>query len=78
MSMINSLGFENYKEYLKSSLWYERRDLMLSLYPFCYVCKGKAEQVHHKSYDNIGNEGKRDLISLCRKCHKKIHGVKNG
>jgi len=74
--MIRALGFKNYKEYLQSFLWFQRRDLMIELYPRCYSCKKPATEVHHLTYKNIGNEGKRDLITLCRNCHKKKHGVK--
>ena len=77
VAMIKSLGFKNYKEYLQSYLWYERRDLMLRLFPKCSKCNKKATEVHHLTYDNVGNEGKRDLLCLCRKCHKQIHGVKD-
>lgn len=29
--------------------------------------------VHHCNYNNLGNEKLSDLITLCSKCHKKIH-----
>ncbi len=76
--MIRALGFKNYKEYLQSSLWYQKREFFLKLNPKCKKCRKESTEVHHISYENIGNEGGRDLMALCRKCHKKIHGVKNG
>lgn len=29
--------------------------------------------VHHKTYENVGNEPKRDLLVVCHNCHNKIH-----
>lgn len=33
----------------------------------------KAQDVHHKTYDNVGREPLSDLVSLCRECHEKKH-----
>lgn len=30
--------------------------------------------VHHLSYENLGYEPPEDLMVLCEKCHKDIHG----
>lgn len=35
----------------------------------CVFCKAPAEQVHHVTYRNAGNESIDDLRSLCRLCH---------
>ena len=33
-------------------------------------------QVHHLTYENVGNEHGRDVQVLCLKCHKEIHNAK--
>lgn len=68
-----ALGFENYVDYLQSYLWKDKRDFFLKLKPICEKCGSKATQAHHKNYENVGNEGQRDLMALCSDCHKKIH-----
>jgi CRISPR system Cascade subunit CasD len=35
----------------------------------CVFCKAGAEEVHHVTYENAGNEQLEDLRSLCRICH---------
>lgn len=71
-----SLGFKSYKEYLLSYLWESKKELMLDLFEKCYSCNStKNLQVHHKNYERCGNEGIRDLVVLCKKCHGDEHGV---
>lgn len=70
-----SLGFKSYKEYLESYLWQEKRLFILKQFPICYKCKKKeATEVHHLNYKRVGNEGVRDIVTLCRNCHKTEHG----
>ena len=65
--------FRNYHEYLNHWLWFEKRDCFLSIKPLCEVCNRKSVLVHHKTYENIGNESQRDLMALCWNCHTNIH-----
>ena len=40
----------------------------------CTLCDSNLNlEVHHKTYKNKGNERLNEIITLCRKCHKKIH-----
>jgi len=39
----------------------------------CQYCGGEATEVHHLTYENIGNEPLEDLIAICRLCHKDQH-----
>jgi len=83
-----SLGFSTYKEYLRSFLWKDKKEYIISLCPFCQRCGveekhweekgevGKPLQVHHENYTRVGNEKKEDLLVVCDDCHKKIHKVK--
>ena len=65
-----------YIEYLKSNEWKERRKhLMEQADWICSKCGKKATQLHHISYDNIGEEElDDDVIALCKDCHDEIHG----
>jgi 5-methylcytosine-specific restriction endonuclease McrA len=32
-------------------------------------------QVHHLTYERLGNELPEDLVCLCRDCHRTLHGL---
>ncbi|MCX0396192.1 HNH endonuclease [Clostridium perfringens] len=67
--------FYNYKSYLKSKHWKLKKDEYFSVYKKeCAICKkNKKLNLHHKTYDNVGNELLEDLVLLCEECHNKIH-----
>jgi hypothetical protein len=71
----NKQTYKSYKEYLQSCEWKEKREIVLIRDKYlCQSCMlAKATIVHHKNYDNIFNEPLFDLISVCDKCHKRIH-----
>ena len=61
----------DYKNYLQSSIWKQRRYAKLEKARFrCEEC-GECEElsVHHKTYERLGNERTDDLIVLCKSCH---------
>jgi 5-methylcytosine-specific restriction endonuclease McrA len=66
----------DYFKYLKSSSWKERRKELLEEAEYiCDVCGGKATQIHHLDYKNLGGEMLNvDVIAVCNKCHQEIHG----
>jgi hypothetical protein len=69
-----------YKEYLKTDKWRDKRNRVLDRDKhLCQGClKRAATQVHHLTYKNIGNEPLFELISVCSVCHCAIHeGVDN-
>jgi 5-methylcytosine-specific restriction endonuclease McrA len=45
-------------------------------------CRGRCERcglalrldIHHLHYNNVGHETPRDVMALCRECHKDVHG----
>jgi 5-methylcytosine-specific restriction endonuclease McrA len=43
----------------------------------CQACSSRDTtlDVHHNSYQNYGDEKPQDLVVLCRKCHRKFHGI---
>ncbi len=68
---------EEYKEYLNSEHWKIIREARLKIdNNECKFCGSKNDlHVHHLTYKNKGNEKMYDLITLCKKCHLKLHEV---
>jgi len=69
--------FKNYKSYLASKEWQEAKKYHY-LFKFnqkCCCCGATDNlEVHHTSYDRLGTLFEfRDLMTLCRRCHKKVH-----
>ena len=66
---------EEYIDYLKSADWHERRKLLMEEADWiCSECGDKATQLHHLSYDNLGEEELDiDVVALCTQCHKDVH-----
>lgn len=66
--------FENYKDYIQSDEWKQKRKLRLQYDAHrCVNCGSRMGlEVHHINYDNFGNEDvKNDLRTLCNNCHNK-------
>lgn len=65
----------DYYEYIESEAWKARRNLALERCGHkCQLCsRTDGLQVHHNSYENLGNELDEDLIVLCRRCHEAFH-----
>ena len=64
-----------YAEYLASDHWKSIRTQVLQWWGNkCCLCKEKATEVHHNSYERSGREDLTDLVAVCRVCHKRIHG----
>lgn len=68
---------EFYHAHLKSDLWKEKRLLVIQKQNnICQGClKAGIDDIHHLSYDNLGDELLFQLIGLCRECHKRTHGI---
>lgn len=73
--MLRLRGYSSYDQYLASdawkqfSQWYRRSDLPQS----CLVCECKSVQLHHWTYDNIGQDRPCDVIPLCEAHHHALH-----
>lgn len=67
---------ENYNKYIHSSAWRRKRERVLKRDHYkCRKC-GKRNcrlEVHHLTYKNFGDEPLNDLITVCSRCHHKIH-----
>lgn len=70
----------NYSEYINSDQWRAKR-LQYLRWRFgyrtrwhCENCPSKEPiEVHHKTYDHLGDEKMIELIALCRSCHSIAH-----
>lgn len=64
-----------YQAYLNSNEWQEKRQRIFNRDNFrCVKCGcSKNLQVHHITYENLGEEKDADLVTLCDKCHNSIH-----
>lgn len=70
---------EWYVEYLKSPQWQDIRQRVFER--CCGICEGceknMATEVHHLTYDNVGNELLFELVGVCKSCHDRIHPQRN-
>jgi 5-methylcytosine-specific restriction endonuclease McrA len=67
---------DNYKRFLLSDLWREKRKLVLARdHHRCQVCSGTdALHVHHLAYSTRwGEEALSDLTTACSGCHWMLH-----
>ena len=65
---------QEYLEYLRTEHWRELRARLLQSRPVCERCgRNEASECHHLNYRNLLDVTPRDLLALCRDCHKAIH-----
>lgn len=64
-----------YEQYLLTAWWRRMRNRALQISRYqCSRCQVTRElQVHHKTYDRLGDERDVDLEVLCRGCHLGLH-----
>ena len=65
-----------YAEYLKSGHWKKvRSEAIAAANNRCQICNrvGKLN-VHHRTYERVGEEDPSDLVVLCSSCHATFHG----
>ena len=65
---------DDYREYCKTEHWRGVSRNLRKRIGRCEKC-GKSDRltVHHKTYERIGAEHRRDLQVLCPRCHLKAH-----
>ena len=72
----------DHNDYLKTKLWRKtiRPRVLLRDKYLCRRCSGKADIVHHISYDDDVLLGNNDdgLVSLCDGCHTVVHFASSG
>lgn len=61
-----------YEEYLMSNWWRTFRVKVLKWWDYrCALCySDKKVDIHHRTYNHLGNEQLNDCVALCRKCHQ--------
>jgi 5-methylcytosine-specific restriction endonuclease McrA len=71
----NREWWERYDKYLASPEWLAlRRAVLKRDGHLCQGClQNAATQVHHLTYERVGDEMLFDLVSVCKACHEKIH-----
>lgn len=76
MSKIRITNKAEYQAYLNSPRWQAIRKRLYREYEYkCAMCGSpKNLNVHHITYENLGEEKDEDLTVLCQQCHSDIHG----
>jgi len=75
-----------YAAYIDSEAWFQRRECWYEQWlqqvgskPVCLVCEQpwtlRSGDLHHRSYDRLGDEAFTDLLPLCRDCHTRLHDL---
>ena len=66
-----------YRQYIRSDEWEKKREERLKKDGYkCQECgTAKNLEVHHITYERLGNEDINDLITLCKECHENIHRI---
>lgn len=66
---------EEYAAYLLTPQWRTKRQAVLERERYrCQGCMvGRATEVHHTTYANVGDELLFQLVALCEPCHRKAH-----
>ncbi len=65
-----------YKDYLKSGAWKKvRKEALNRVHDICERC-GRTKysrrlEVHHRTYERLGQERPEDLVVLCTECHQR-------
>lgn len=70
----------DYDRYRNSDAWKIKREGALARAASrCQLCRStKKLNVHHNTYENLGNERDEDLFVLCKRCHSIFHGACGG
>ena len=69
---------DTYVEHLMSEKWKQTKLTRLLIDDFkCKQCNkpitAETSHCHHITYQNLGDEGMKDVVSVCPQCHNDIH-----
>ena len=69
---------DTYVEHLMSDKWKQTKLTRLLIDNFkCQQCNkpitAETSHCHHITYQNLGDEGMKDVVSVCPQCHNDIH-----
>jgi len=64
-----------YQTYIRSDAWRQKRQQVIArAHGICERCgRWPIVNVHHLTYEHIGNEGLEDLLGVCSRCHRELH-----
>lgn len=84
MANFNEYNRQRYEAYLKTIDWYTKARNRAKIDNYkCCMCgsigtQNNPLQAHHITYKNLYHEDiYKDLITLCRNCHKSVHRMMN-
>ena len=67
---------DHYNNYIKSPDWQNKPQRLQAIQRDCgrcVLCDSTEDlEVHHRTYENFGNEKLEDLYTLCRQCHETV------
>src|SRR5215212_8618047 len=65
--------WQRYNRYLETPEWHSRREKVLErANGRCEGCgERRAAQVHHRTYEHVGDEFLFELVALCELCHER-------
>jgi len=71
------MSLEEKQKYIQSDKWKILKEKRLKIANrSCEICKRKNNlQLHHITYERLGDEIIEDLIILCKKCHQQQHDI---
>jgi len=71
------MHYEFYETYLNSPEWQSRATAAKDRAGWkCSLCsRRRGLEVHHNTYDRLGQEDPTDLVVLCSRCHRTHHGT---
>lgn len=66
-----------YRDYIQSQRWMQRKRKYFETHEKkCKACKtSRRIELHHKTYNRLGQERDADLVPLCQLCHSKVHDL---
>ncbi len=64
-----------YKEYLRTEDWKNKRDDKLTRKTRCGICAAENVDIHHLNYRNLFDVSLSDLRRMCRRCHFLAHDL---
>jgi hypothetical protein len=67
--------WQRYTAYLNTTAWRLKRQAVLTrANNWCEGCAARpATDVHHKTYEHMGNELLFELVAVCKPCHRILH-----
>ncbi len=67
--------YDDYKKYLASKHWRDKKREYSRVYVnMCVICGKKTDlHIHHMTYIRVGDEHLNDLVFLCSRCHSLVH-----